>query len=70
MSSKKALPMKTIHGKSDDDLLKELKTLREELQNIRFTRVAGTSVQKISRIRTLRRSIARVLTTIRQRNKD
>ena len=43
---------------------KSLRKNREELQNIRFTKVSGTAVAKLSKIKILRRSIARCLTVI------
>ena len=44
--------------------------MREELQQIRFTRVSGTAVSKLSKIKTLRKEIARVLTIIRENKKN
>lgn len=37
--------------KNNADLLVDLKRLREELQNIRFTKVSGTAVAKLSKIK-------------------
>lgn len=37
--------------KTNADLLVDLKRLREELQNIRFTKVSGTAVAKLSKIK-------------------
>ncbi len=37
--------------KSNDECVSELKKLREELQNIRFTKVSGTAVAKLSKIK-------------------
>jgi ribosomal protein L29 len=34
-----------------DELVTELRKLREELQTIRFTKVSGTAVQKLSKIK-------------------
>lgn len=56
--------------KSENDLLVDLKRLREELQQIRFTKVTGTAVSKLSKIKTLRKQIARVLTIIRESRKN
>jgi len=40
------------------------------LQSIRFTKSTGTSVAKLSKIKSLRRSIARTLTIINQKKKE
>ncbi len=37
--------------RNSNDLLADLKKLREELQNIRFTKVSGTAVAKLSKIK-------------------
>ena len=42
---------KEYRKRSQDDLVAELKKLREELQNIRFTKVSGTAVSKLSKIK-------------------
>ena len=55
--------------KDDAALLADLKKLREDLQNVRFTKVSGTAVAKLSKIKTLRKQIARVLTILRENRK-
>ena len=60
---------KEYRKKDNKDLLADLKKLREELQTIRFTKVSGTAVAKLSKIKTLRKQIARVLTIIRENKK-
>jgi ribosomal protein L29 len=45
---------KEYRKKSPEDLLTDLKKLREELQNIRFTKVSGTAVAKLSKIKVQR----------------
>ena len=37
--------------KNNTELLAELKKLREDLQNVRFTKVSGTAVAKLSKIK-------------------
>jgi ribosomal protein L29 len=37
--------------RNTEDLLADLKKLREELQNIRFQKVSGTAVAKLSKIK-------------------
>ena len=56
--------------KENKDLLTDLKKLREELQNIRFTKQSGTAVSKLSKIKSLRKQIARVLTILRENKKE
>ena len=60
---------KDYRKKENKDLLTDLKKLREDLQTIRFTKVSGTAVAKLSKIKTLRKQIARVLTIIRENKK-
>lgn len=66
----KGIKAAELRKKTSDELLQELKKLREELQNIRFTKVSGTAVSKLSKIKILRRSIARCLTVINDNNKN
>ena len=55
--------------KNNTELLADLKKLREELQTIRFTKVTGTAVSKLSKIKPLRKQNARILTIIRENKK-
>ena len=66
----KGIKAAELRKKSSEELLAELKKLREELQSIRFTKVSGTAVAKLSKIKILRRSIARCLTVINDNNKN
>ena len=65
----KGVNAKDYRKKENKDLLTDLKKLREDLQTIRFTKVSGTAVAKLSKIKTLRKQIARVLTIIRENKK-
>ena len=56
--------------KKNNELLADLKKLREELQKIRFSKQSGTAVSKLSKIKSLRKQIARVLTIIRENIKN
>jgi len=47
----KGVKARTLRTKNETELLEELKRLREELQSIRFTKVSGTSVSKLSKIK-------------------
>jgi len=56
--------------KKNNELLADLKKLREELQKIKFSKQSGTAVSKLSKIKSLRKQIARVLTIIRENSKN
>ena len=56
--------------KKNNELIADLKKLREELQKIRFNKQSGTAVSKLSKIKSLRKQIARVLTIIRENTKN
>ena len=60
---------KEYRKKNNEALLADLKKLREDLQNIRFTKGSGTAVAKLTKIKSLRKQIARVLTIIRENKK-
>ena len=66
----KGTTTKEYRQKENKDLLADLKKLREDLQTIRFTKVSGTAVAKLSKIKDLRKQIARVLTIIRENKKE
>ena len=66
----KGVSAKEYRNKSNADLLTDLKKLREDLQNIRFSKQSGTAVAKLSKIKNLRKQIARVLTIIREKKKE
>ena len=59
-----------VKRQGEGELLQELKKQREELQNIRFTKVSGTAVAKLSKIKVLRKNIARILTVINNNSKQ
>ena len=66
----KTISAKTYRKKNNTELLADLKKLREDLQQIRFTKVSGTAVSKLSKIKTLRKEISRVLTILRESKKN
>ena len=55
--------IKDIRGKSVEELESELQKLKKESFNLRF-QIAGGQLEKTSRVRFVRRSIARILTVI------
>ena len=65
----KTVSAKEYRKKNTQELLNELKKMREELQKIRFTKGSGTAVAKLSKIKDLRKQIARILTIIRENKK-
>ena len=65
----KTVIAKEYRKKNNKELLEDLKKLREDLQTIRFTKVSGTAVAKLAKIKILRKQIARVLTILRENKK-
>ncbi len=57
-----------FRAKSDDQLKDSLVDLKKEQFNLRFRRATG-QVEDTSRIRTIRRDIARVKTVLTERSK-
>lgn len=58
--------MKDIREKSNVELLKEVDTLKEELFTLRFQKATGQSAN-FSRIKEIRKTIARIKTVISER---
>merc|ERR550514_1884038 len=59
-----------LRGKSRDELLKQLEELKTELQQLRVAKVTGGAASKLSKIKVVRKSIARVLTVVNQKKTD
>ncbi|XP_064395791.1 large ribosomal subunit protein uL29-like [Halichondria panicea] len=59
-----------LRGKSKDDLLKQLDELKTELSQLRVHKVTGGTASKLSKIKVVRKSIARVLTVITHNQRD
>ncbi|XP_038934112.1 large ribosomal subunit protein uL29-like [Rattus norvegicus] len=59
-----------LHGKKKEELLKQLDDLKVEPSQFRIAKVTGGAMSKLSKIRVLRKSIARVLTVINQIQKE
>ncbi|KAJ8414468.1 hypothetical protein AAFF_G00053380 [Aldrovandia affinis] len=55
-----------LRGKKKEELLKQLDDLKVELSQLRVAKVTGRAASKLSKIRVVRKSIARVLTVINQ----
>uniref|UniRef100_A0A8I5R212 Large ribosomal subunit protein uL29 n=1 Tax=Papio anubis TaxID=9555 RepID=A0A8I5R212_PAPAN len=56
--------------KKKEELLKQLDDLKVELSQLRVAKVTGGAASKLSKIRVVRKSIARVLTVINQTQKE
>ena len=61
--------VKEIRDKSNDELLKTLDEFKKELFDLRFQRATG-SIDNPMRIRELRKSIARILTALKERESE
>uniref|UniRef100_A0A2K6AJW0 Large ribosomal subunit protein uL29 n=1 Tax=Mandrillus leucophaeus TaxID=9568 RepID=A0A2K6AJW0_MANLE len=59
-----------LRGKKEEELLKQLDDLKVELSQLRVAKVTGGAASKLSKIRAVRKSIARVLTVINQTQKE
>ncbi|MBS7656812.1 MAG: 50S ribosomal protein L29 [Candidatus Bathyarchaeia archaeon] len=67
------MPMKRvreIREKSSEDLLKRLSELKTELVRMRTMVEAGGAVENPSRIRNLKKTIARILTVINEKTRE
>merc|ERR1712227_510524 len=58
------LKVSELRGKSKQELLNQLKDLKQELALLRVAKVTGGAPNKLSKIKMVRLSIARVLTVI------
>ncbi|KII95207.1 hypothetical protein PLICRDRAFT_693459 [Plicaturopsis crispa FD-325 SS-3] len=59
-----------LQSKSKNDLGKQLVELKGELLALRVQKIAGGSASKLTKINTVRKSIARVLTVINQKTRQ
>jgi len=59
-----------LRGKKKEELQKQLDELKQELASLRVAKVTGGAASKLSKIRVVRKSIARVLTVINQTTKQ
>ena len=57
---------KEIRELSNTEIAQQIETLKDELFNLRFQQATG-SLENTARIRTVRKSIARIKTIIRER---
>merc|ERR1712147_37268 len=59
-----------LRNKSKADLEKQLEELKTELAALRVAKVTGGAASKLSKIKVVRKSVARVLTVINQTQKS
>ncbi|CAJ0946533.1 unnamed protein product, partial [Mesorhabditis belari] len=64
------LKTKDLRGKKREDLNKQLEEQKTELASLRVSKVTGGAASKLSKIRTVRKNIARVLTVYNQTQKS
>ncbi len=57
---------KDIRNLTNEDIVKKIDEMKEELFNLRFSQATG-NLEKPSRIRELRKSVARMKTILRER---
>ncbi|KAM8934220.1 large ribosomal subunit protein uL29 [Pelodytes ibericus] len=69
-SSFAKIKARDLRGKKKEELLKQLDDLKVELSQLRVAKVTGGAASKLSKIRVVRKSIARVLTVINQTQKE
>ena len=58
--------VKEIRDKSNTELLQEIESLKEELFNLRFQQATG-QLENPSRMKEIRKTIARIMTVITER---
>eukprot|EP00164_Ancoracysta_twista_P000614 GFYU01000815.1.p1 GENE.GFYU01000815.1~~GFYU01000815.1.p1 ORF type:complete len:125 (+),score=41.89 GFYU01000815.1:63-437(+) len=58
-----------LRNKTRQELLKQLDTLKGDLAQLRVAQVTGGAASKLSQIKVIRRSIARVMTIFNQKQK-
>ncbi|PPQ98514.1 hypothetical protein CVT24_004005 [Panaeolus cyanescens] len=59
-----------LQSKSKNDLSKQLTELKTELLTLRVQKIAGSSASKLTKISSVRKSIARVLTVMNQKQRQ
>jgi large subunit ribosomal protein L35e len=59
-----------LRGNSKEDLLKALQEHRKELSELHVAKVTDGAVSKIAKIKSVRKSIARILTVHNQQQKE
>ena len=60
----------SLRKKTEDELLKDLEEFRKNLAELKFNKVSASHQMKVSKLRTVRKDIARVLTVLNTMKKD
>ena len=63
------MKIKEIRELSNEDIVKQIESAKEELFNLRFNQATG-NLEKPSRINELRKQVARLKTVLRERELD
>jgi len=59
-----------LRNKNKSELLKQLEELKTELAALRVAKVTGGAASKLAKIQVVRKSIARVLTVVNQKQRE
>lgn len=62
------LKIKDIRNMKNEELLEKLKNYKEELRKLKMQTEMKRPIKNTSRIRELRKTIARILTVLKERN--
>ncbi|EJT47894.1 ribosomal protein L35 [Trichosporon asahii var. asahii CBS 8904] len=70
MSSSLKIRASELQSKNKEALMEQLTELRTELTSLRVQKAVGGSASKLTKINTVRKSIARVLTVVNQKQRQ
>jgi len=59
-----------LRTKKKEELVKQLEDLKSELQSLRVAKVTGGAASKLSKIRVVRKAVARVYIVMHQKQKE
>nr|CAG4641417.1 EOG090X0NXS [Eulimnadia texana] len=68
--SRTKVKCRDLRIKKKEELLKQLDDLKKELSQLRVAKVTGGAASKLAKIRVVRKSIARVLIVMNQKQKE
>nr|CCC92645.1 unnamed protein product [Trypanosoma congolense IL3000] len=64
------IKMRDLKDKGKEDLLKQLAEFKKELSQLRVQQQVNVAAPRLGRIRTIRKSIARILTVLNKNERD
>ncbi|KAH8920573.1 60S ribosomal protein L35 [Atractiella rhizophila] len=70
MSSSNKIKAHELATKSKADLVKQLDELKQELLSLRVQKITGNNTSKLTKLNTVRKSIARVLTVMQSKQRQ